>query len=593
MHLRSKTPKDINYFKDKAGFTSHWNPAGLSGSLNSLSSIPGTQFYPESYPGFSHNFATGFATDFSKNSVTLMERCIQVYDNAPVGYFTLSEKGIICETNTTGANLLNISVKAVKGMEFAGFILPDFKSDFVRHCQEVVEKGTRQTCDLKLLGSRKQCFFGRLESVLEPGYSRGERLIRTTLSDITQRRRTESALEISEAQQQTVTELGHLALAGTELSSLFDAALIRVTDTLRLDLGELLEWQPDCRQFLVRATQGWKKGLANCKRIKGGRASQSGFTMLSGGPVLVKDMGSETRFQSPLPGFSDHAVVSGMTVIIGKPDSPFGVIGVHSSKKRKFKKNDIIFLQSVAHILASAVKQENSRTVLENSEKRLQVLSSHLLTAQEEERKKVAYMLHDDLGQSLTLLKLQIKAIEMKIGKDSDGVKSDCRHARENISRTIENVREISHSLTPSVLKDLGLSAALQWLFEDFAKYFKVHIKVDMADMNKRLVQKSKILVYRIFQEAFTNIVRHAGADQIWVWVVRQKRCYRFTIQDNGTGFDVNDLQANSLTENGMGLTAMNERVRMLGGQLRIETPKQGGTRLCFEMPDSSGEPES
>ena len=522
-----------------------------------------------------------------------MERCLQVYDNAPVGYFMLSEKGIICETNTTGANLLNINIKAVKGIEFAGFILPDFKSDFVRHCQEVVEKGTRQTCVLKLLGSRKQCFFGRLESVLESGYTRGSRLIRTTLSDITQKRRTESALEISEAQQRTVTELGHLALAGTELSALFDAALIRVTDTLRLDLGELLEWQPGCEQFLVRATQGWKKGLTNCKQIRGGRASQSGFTMLSGRPVLVKDMGSETRFQSPLPGFSDHEVVSGMTVIIGKPDSPFGVIGVHSSKKRKFKKNDIIFLQSVAHILASAVKQENSRTVLENSENRLQILSSHLLTAQEEERKKVAYMLHDDLGQSLTLLKLQIRAIEMKICKDSDGVKSDCKHAMKNISRTIENVREISHSLTPSVLKDLGLSAALQWLFEDFAKHFKVHIQANMAKIDKRLVQESKILVFRIFQEAFTNIVKHAGADQIWVWVVRQKGGYRFTIQDNGTGFDVNDLQANGMTEAGLGLTAMNERVRMLGGQLQIETPRQGGTRLWFEIPDAKGKPDS
>ncbi|ACN14537.1 sensory box histidine kinase/response regulator [Desulforapulum autotrophicum HRM2] len=521
-----------------------------------------------------------------------MERYIQIYENGPMGYFTLSEKGVICESNITGANLLNTCIKALPGMQFVKFVMSDFKSVFLNHCKQVLEKGTRQTCDLKFLPTQKQCFFGRLESVAELGMVNRGRLIRTTLLDITQRRRAESALEISESQQQVVTELGQLSLTGIKFTSLLNEALAKVLDTLRLETGEVLEWLPDCGQFLIRAAQGWKKGMVGRKRIMGGTASQSGFTLISGGPVLVADLQTETRFKSPLPELSNRCVVSGVSVLIGKSDKAFGVLGVHSPKKRKFKKNDIIFLQSVAHILASAVKQETARTVLKNSEKRLQFLSSHLLTAQEEERKKIAYMLHDDLGQSLTLLKLQIRAIEMKIEKDGKGAKADCCLAMKNISKTIENVREISHSLTPSILKDLGLSAALHSLFEYFGRYFNVHRHLDMTDMDNQLTQQSKILVYRIFQEAFTNIVRHAKADQIRVCVDRYNNRYRFDIQDNGIGFDLNGLQGNSLKDSGMGLTTMNERVRMLGGQLRIENRMCGGTRLWFEIPDSPGEVE-
>jgi signal transduction histidine kinase len=492
---------------------------------------------------------------------------------------------MICEANSRGANILNTSIRELTGIGFTRFVVPGFQSDFNCHCRAVIETGTRQTCVLKFLVGRDHYFFGQLESVREAGTLGGLKLIRTILSDITQIYRIQSALEISESQQQAVTELGQLALADTNLACLFEETLAKATDAMRLDTGEILEWIPDCDQFLVRATQGWKKGLASRKRIRGGRASQSGFTVLQGKPVLVRDIQFETRFKSPLGELSPHGVTSGMSVIIGKPDNIFGVLGVHSSKKRKFKKNDIIFLQSLAHILAAAVEQETSKTELKNSEKRLHFLSSHLLTAQEEERKKVAYMLHDDLGQSLTLLKLQVRAIEMKMGKECSEVRADCNHALENISSTIESVRKISHNLTPTVLEDLGLSVALKCLFEDFSRHFKVHIWVDMPDMDTWFAQQSKILVYRIFQEAFTNIARHANADEIWVSIGKQKSRYRFAIEDNGIGFDSNDLKEHRSGEAGLGLSTMNERVRILGGELRIENRGNGGTKIWFDVP--------
>ncbi len=547
--------------------------------------IPGIESDPGTYTFSRQNF---FVKVRKSRDIKSRNRYVNPYENSLMGSFILSEKGTICEANRRGGNILNTNVKELTGIRFTRFVMPGFQSDFNRHCRAVIETGTRQTCVLKFQVGRDQYFFGQLESVRETEIPGGLKLIRTILSDITQIYRIQSALEISESQQQAVTELGQLALADTNLACLFEETLARATDAMRLDTGEILEWIPDCDQFLVRATQGWKKNLAGRGRIRGGRASQSGFTVLQGKPVLVRDMQFETRFESPLGELSPHGVVSGMSVIIGKPDNIFGILGVHSSKKRKFNKNDIIFLQSLAHILASAVEQETSRAERKKSEKRLHVLSSHLLTAQEEERKKVAYMLHDDLGQSLTLLKLQVRAIEMKMGKDSSEVKADCNHALENISSTIESVRKISHNLTPTVLEDLGLSVALKYLFEDFSRHFEVHIRVDMPDMpdmDTWFAQRSKILVYRIFQEAFTNIARHANADQIWVSIGKQKNRYRFTIEDNGSGFDRNDLKEHCSGEVGLGLSTMNERVKILGGELRIENRSKGGTKIWFDVP--------
>lgn len=583
MYQRSEMKKILNHRSDKGG-SSRLNhcPSFVSSPLGGVDLIPRIESDPGPYAFPSQNF---FIKARQSRDIKSRNRYVKPYENSLMGSFTLSEKGTICEANRRGGNILNTSVKELTGIRFTRFVMPGFQSDFNRHCRAVIETGTRQTCVLKFQVGRDQYFFGQLESVREAGTPGGLNLIRTILSDITQIYRIQSALEISESQQQAVTELGQLALADTNLACLFKETLARATDAMRLDTGEILEWIPDCDQFLVRATQGWKKGLAGGKRIRGGRASQSGFTVLQGKPVLVKDMQFETRFESPLGELSPHGVVSGMSVIIGKPDSIFGVLGVHSSKKRKFNKNDIIFLQSLAHILASAVEQETSRIERKKSEKRLHVLSSHLLTAQEEERKKVAYMLHDDLGQSLTLLKLQVRAIEMKMGKDSSEVKADCNHALENISSTIESVRKISHNLTPTVLEDLGLSVALKYLFEDFSRHFEVHIQGDIQDIDTWFAQGSKILVYRIFQEAFTNIARHANADDIWVFIGKQKSRYRFAIEDNGIGFYRNDLMEHPSGEAGLGLSTMNERVSILGGELRIENRSKGGTKLWFDVP--------
>ncbi|PQP33850.1 histidine kinase, partial [Desulfobacteraceae bacterium SEEP-SAG9] len=126
-------------------------------------------------------------------------------------------------------------------------------------------------------------------------------------------------------------------------------------------------------------------------------------------------------------------------------------------------------------------------------------------TAQEDERKRISFELHDELGQSLTVLKLKLRAIERKLNDDQTKLKLDCVNILEDIDQIIENIRRLTRDLSPSILEDLGLSGALKWMVDDFATLNNSKFELITEDINHLFSQESQIIIYRIFQEALTN----------------------------------------------------------------------------------------
>jgi signal transduction histidine kinase len=227
---------------------------------------------------------------------------------------------------------------------------------------------------------------------------------------------------------------------------------------------------------------------------------------------------------------------------------------------------------------------------LQESGKKLHFLSSHLLTAQERERRRISLELHDELGQSLTVLKLQLRSIEKALNKEQSALKEDCEKTLQYVDQIIENVRRLSRDLSPSILEDLGLTAALQWLIEDFAKHSTIKVDIDMPVLDNLFSDDAQIIIYRIFQEAFTNIGKHALADTVSVVVKKMESSVHFQIQDDGKGFDIKQIEARYPTKRSLGLLAMDERARMLEGQLVVHGQKGTGTRIIFTVPIDSEE---
>ncbi len=223
---------------------------------------------------------------------------------------------------------------------------------------------------------------------------------------------------------------------------------------------------------------------------------------------------------------------------------------------------------------------------LRDSENNLRTLTTQLLTAQEQERDRLARELHDELGGSLFTLKLQLRAIQKKALAGDPSVQEDTEGMLSYLDEVVENVRRLSKNLTPYALEDLGLAAALRRLLEEFSKHYHIKQHADLLEgLSKLFPPQAKIHVYRIFQELLTNIGKHSRASSLSVTIHRRKDGVSFLLEDDGVGFDVEQVLKAPTSKRGLGLCAINERIRMLGGSLNLWSEPGRGTRTSFFIP--------
>jgi len=180
-----------------------------------------------------------------------------------------------------------------------------------------------------------------------------------TFLDITERKRAEELIKSHVRLQTAIARLGQIALAETDLPNLMNEVVSLVAQTLEVEYCKVLELLPDGQAFILRAGVGWKEGCVGHSILGTETESQAGYTLLSGGPVVVEDLRTEKRFNGP-PLLHDHQVLSGISVIIAGHNRHFGVLGAHSTRLRKFTSDDISFLQTVANVLAEAIERKLS-----------------------------------------------------------------------------------------------------------------------------------------------------------------------------------------------------------------------------------------
>jgi PAS domain S-box-containing protein len=268
-----------------------------------------------------------------------------------------------------------------------------------------------------------------------------------------------------------------------------------------------------------------------------------------------------------------------------------GALTVYAGRPGFFTADEDALLESLADDLAFALdfmdqeaQRRQAEAALRESEERLRHLASQLLHAQERERHRLSLELHDDLGQSLMVLKMQIRGIEKMLPPTQWQIKQLCDQTQAYLTAVVDNVRRLSRDLRPSILEDLGLAAALRVLADDFRKYYEAELSLDMDDISDLFSREEEINIYRIFQECLTNIAKHAQASQVAITIRRQDDRVAFRVEDNGRGFNLESALTADPVSRGLGLPALEERVHMLGGALEIRSQADRGTTISFTV---------
>lgn len=210
----------------------------------------------------------------------------------------------------------------------------------------------------------------------------------------------------------------------------------------------------------------------------------------------------------------------------------------------------------------------------------LQRLSASLVRAQEEERRVISRELHDEIGQALTAVKLNLASVE-RGGREEAPPLDLIKEARAIADRTLNAVRDLSQTLHPAMLDQLGLADTLKWYLRGFSRRTSVRAELVQHDCEGRLAPEVEVAAYRIIQEGLTNVARHAQATRCSVTLRRLPESVVVTIEDDGVGFEANQREYGQ----GLGLIGIQERASELGGSLRLETGLGKGTRLWVEFP--------
>ena len=240
--------------------------------------------------------------------------------------------------------------------QFLSHVHPDDRASIDQSFEQAIASGTEWAFEGRIYRAD-----GALRWIWARGVphydGRGElaRFVGAVL-DITDRKGAETEREAQAQQQAALAAFGFYALTETDLDVLFDRAVAVVRDALGTDFSKVLELQPDGESLLLRTGLGWSEGLAGTAMVPTDTGSQAGYTLTVSDPVIVDDLATETRFQGPAL-LTDHGVVSGMSVVIGGLDRPFGVFGTHTRTRHAFSDADARFFQSVANIVASAIER--------------------------------------------------------------------------------------------------------------------------------------------------------------------------------------------------------------------------------------------
>lgn len=556
------------------------------------------------------------------------DRYAELYDLAPVGYFTIDEDGLIVEVNLTAARMLGAGRADLLGRELAHFVAAADQQTYYRCYRRLIVHQSPATCEVQLVRPGGLPFHARLQGTPRPGQDVGNQAW-IVVSDVTEYKEMASALrqahvslekrvaeltythgmlveeaeEREHAQEKLKKRNQELALLNTVMASVSSSLELRdvAANLQKLLAGEMniaggaIFFYDLAQDRLVLQAQ-WQLPPVLAAAFESFPVSGSSLEPLI---RYKKHLLWEDFRQAPLlfeleldkvrPDWCSYLCVP----LLAKSDVE-GALCLFSQAPASFSRANVTFFQILGQQVGIAIQNARLFHQVRNGQQRLRHLAQRVFTAQERERYRVSRELHDEAGQALTGLKITLEMINADLDRRDGGIESaEAGLIRQQLDAAVElceltmnQIRVVAHDLRPAALENLGLDMTLQSFCRDFARRTNLDIIYKCVGSTvHQLPAAVDIALYRFLQEALNNVAKHAQASRVSVELHADKTTISLTVVDDGRGFEPEEVMQVHNQAQGIGLSGMQERLESVGGRLIISSRPGEGTHLVAWIP--------
>jgi PAS domain S-box-containing protein len=519
-----------------------------------------------------------------------------LFNFSPVSFLVVDRDGIILEINLSASILLNSPRSSLVGCGITDFIHRDDQDGFYYqklNCQKHLENSI---FELKMKKADGRLFDAQLQmQSFSEAYS-DERRYTISIVDISE----QVQLSSSFALQQNALEL---ACRATTIAGLLEGYVQLLKSYLQCDAVRICI-RDDAGNIPCLAYHGFSRMFCEsesplslhadpcmCMAVINGTTDPARPFFTENGSFFINATSRYLATASPEELGATrqvchaHGYESVALIPIGIGDTIEGLIHAADHRENQFPLRLVENLENVGSRLGLAVQRFHLQEKLNHSITALNELSSHLLTVQEDEQRRIAMELHDGCGQDLNVLKLRLKSIQHRLPSDSADLIQACDDLLTFSDKIIDEIRNIAHGLKPAALETLGLSAAARQMIREYSTYAKVPVEAEIDLLDQIEDPMTQTCLFRIFQEALTNVHKHAQATWVVLAASRDGDAIRIRIEDNGIGFDARTQFHRASGQMGMGLSALALRCRMIGADLAVDSEAGKGCRLVIRVP--------
>lgn len=516
------------------------------------------------------------------------EKFRRAFEDVSIGMCLTEADGRLVEVNEALCTMLGYSKAELTGRTFGEITHPDDFEPSREWVRRMLAGEAASSCmEKRYLRKNGEVLWALVTTSLLRDADGAPLHFITQIQDITERKRAEEALRERTRQLQSIRAVTIEITRELGLQNLLKLIVQRAVELLGVASGRVWLWNEPAQVLEPHAWQGMGEWVREMRRRPG--EGVAGRVFQSGAGLIVND------YRTSPYAHPNGLRRPGVTAVIAEPllyrDRLVGVIALdNEGTGRRFTPQDGEILALFAAQAAIAI--ENARLFHSVAEQgaQLRALAARLADTEEAERRRIARELHDRVGQNLTALSLNLNILRDQLPPPvAERLAARLTDSMKLVEETVGQIRGVMADLRPPVLDDYGLMAALRWYGEQFSTRTGVAVSVRGEDPTPRPPQAVESALFRIAQEALTNVGKHARATRAEVGLESDEAVVRMTIADDGVGFDPTTARAPA-GGTGWGLVTMRERATGAGGTLRVDSAPGRGTRVTVEIGRASGQ---